>query len=171
MARVEGCPAGVVTAKPGRERWAFEEAWDIAVEADPNGRVEETRFRGVYLVYADPLRLARLLLKASPAFIKSFIVSAKCIPLDKGEPDRVLDALKNYADSCAIEARLRGEARILAGILEHSPLQRITGEYTCTVHIEGVDFYLLVAKGVARDCGFGCRLIIDEALEEAIHSL
>lgn len=171
MAQPRECPSAVATVKPGKETWAFEEAWDIAVEADPNGRVVETHFNGVFLVYADPVMLVRTLLRSTPAFIRRVVATTRCALVKEGGVGTVIDILRPYAGRCAFNAHLRGESRALERILETLSTVRKTGEYNCTLHIEGVGVYILVAEGSVRDCGFGCSLVIDSALEEAMHSL
>ncbi len=131
------------------------------VEADPDGSVEETPYRGVYLLYAGPWRLARIASRSTPAFVKSLVVTSRCLRIPSGvENLRVL-----LEGACLGSLHLRGNSKILLRLLEETGIHR--NRSTCrgnTGFIEGVDDIVLVALGEARHCGYCCRLIIDTGL-------
>jgi hypothetical protein len=91
--------------------------------------------------------------------------------MKKWSVNEFIDSIRPYACKCTFNTHLRGESKVLEAILKSLCPSRKTGEYTCTIHLEGVGIFVFVAEGRARDCGFGCSLIIDSALEEAMHSL
>ena len=160
MAR-EGCPSGIATAKPKREQWAIEELWDIVVEADPDGSVEETPYRGVYLLYAEPRRLARVASRSTPAFVKSLIVTDRCLRI----PSEAEELRGLLVGTCLGGLHLRGDSKIVLRLLEERGIRRHHGECR-DKHgfIEGVGGIVLVALGEARHCGYCCRLVIDTGL-------
>ncbi|MEB3816715.1 MAG: hypothetical protein LRS46_02060 [Desulfurococcales archaeon] len=148
-------PSGVATAKPGRERWALEELWDIVTEADPGGVVAETRFRGVYLLLSDPRLLARAFTQATPAFVKMVLITPRYISLRHG----LQGGLK--LESCSdVRLRLRGSSKYSEGAIA----ALLSGAEKCIVYAEGVDDIIFIARGHPRTCGHGCTLILDESL-------
>jgi len=152
--RVPECPTAVVVAKPGRARWALEEAWDLAVLL--GGRAEETGYPGVIVLRA-PVSWgeAAAALARAPrnAFIARIVVPGACGSVES--PPRV-----EAPPRARLIVALRGASKSLdlAGLLggrvpfndRRSPV---------VVDVEGLDRVVSVTVGRARSCGYGCLLV------------
>jgi hypothetical protein len=126
--------------------------------------VEETRFRGVYLVYAPPGGLARLVLRDYLAFVKRIVISEKCIiiPPNAGSSPQLWEILQleSVRNGC-VEAHLRGlSRRLLGGIMERDSSKGCEE----TLVVEGVDEIVLWALARELPCGDDCRILVDRAV-------
>jgi len=152
--RVPECPTAVIVAKPGRVRWALEEAWDLAVLLE--GSVEETPYAGVFVIRA-PLswRDAAGALARAPksAFIARIVVPGACGSVDA--PPRV-----EVPPRARLIVALRGASKTvdLAALLGGRIPFNVRRSHT-VVDVEGVDRVVSVTVGRARSCGYGCLLV------------
>jgi len=165
----EGCPGGIATAKPGREGWAYEELWDLAVEADGSGTVERTRYRGVYLLYASPVKLVSVARSDNLAFVRKLIISSKCYKIKQLNKSDIVNYFSNRMDEPGcVDLRLRGKSKDL--IVEYNKrmgaeVRKARKPCNRMVVVEGVDDIIIVAVGKVASCGPYCTLVIDEDLE------
>ncbi len=147
------CPSAVIVAKPGREAWALEEAWDLAVIV--SGRVEKTRFPGVMLLYS-PLRGEKLVeaLRRGPrnAFIKRIVVARACFRMGR------VERLEGLPRRARLIVALRGSSksmdyRSVIGVDYNDRRSQLV------IDVEGVDDVIIVSWGRALSCGYDCLLV------------
>ena len=164
------CPTAVIVAKPKRQSWALEEAWDLAVLASPGGRAETTRFPGVILVYTpdrDPYRFSIVAARGERGFIQRIVPAQRCLIM----PGRteVLEALTSIlsnvkSSSVRVVESLRGESKKVVGsgvaleALRHLGLAASRTSSTILA-VEGVDSIVVASVGTTRRCGVGCTLV------------
>ena len=165
------CPAGLATAKPGREGWAWEELWDLAIEADPNGLVGKSGFRGVFLIYANPNALARVAIRSTLAFVKRLVITSKCILLPTEAPiarlASLLEEIRASSIGACITVSLRGSSKELVDVVRWSVPGGVQNRRSCIGHvvIESVNDLVLIARAdTTRSCGPSCSLYIDRGL-------
>jgi len=154
------CPAGVVVAKERRWGWAAEEAMDLA--AWVGGRVEETPYRGVLLVYApDPGRLASVLTNLRMAFISRITLAKECTTPNTDFAPIVSRALAELGDRVDVRFYLRGRSKASP---VRSIVERVISKEGIIVRrraqealvVEGFDDFVVFGWGRKRSCGYGC---------------
>ncbi len=169
------CPSAVAVAKPKRARWSLDELWDLA--AYIGGRVVETRYVGVYLIFTDEVKgyeeLASVFKEALALYKLSFtsrvVVSRSCVKA-RGEPGTIIADVKNALrealnDMGALTVRvivsLRGEVKEL---LDRSMIEsfiaslgrRLDRRSNDIIDVEGVDDMVIISWGRGNRCGYGC---------------
>ena len=164
----------VITARPGRESWAAEEALDTIYTADPDARLVKTRYPGVYIL---DTRLGAHEISASysrftHAFI-SFITPGLIESAGPPEPlclKVVLEHVKARARTISVRIKARGASKhyalqdLVAEVI-HGIGLRPSRESEWLLSVEGVDDLVLAAVGLRRSCGPSCTLVhVDERL-------
>jgi len=154
------CPAGVVIAKEKRWKWAAEEAADLA--AWVGGRVEETPFRGVILVYGpDPKELASVLTNLRMAFISRITLVKGCVGLYEDPTPIVVRGITGLGNRVDVRFYLRGRSK---GSPVRSVIERVLNERGVLVRrrskdafiVEGFDDFVVFGWGRKRSCGYDC---------------
>jgi len=154
------CPAGVVVAKEKRWSWAVEEAMDLA--AWVGGRVEETPYRGVILVYdASPEELASVLANLRMAFISRITLTKGCTRLGEDPTPIILNALDRVGDRVDVRFYLRGKSKeydlrsiVERVIMERGVVPRRRSQEALI--LEGFDDFVVFGWGRKRSCGYRC---------------
>jgi hypothetical protein len=168
------CPTAVIVAKPKRQSWALEEAWDLAVLAHPEGRAEATRFPGVILVYTpdrDAAHFSVIAARGERGFIQRIVPAEHCIEASSRREvlELVASAARKLASSLNVrEVRLffavRGEGKRILGesdVVEALTRAGLTSsrKAKAALAVESVDNLFIVASGITYRCGNTCTLI------------
>ena len=164
----------VITARPGRESWAAEEALDTIYPADPEARLVKTGFPGVFIL---DTRLGAHEISAryslfTHAFI-SFITPGLIEASGPPEPSCLgvlLEHVREYTASVDIRVKARGASKhyrlqsMVARVIRDAGLRPSRGS-EWLLSVEGVGSLVLVAVGLRRSCGPSCTLVyVDERL-------
>jgi hypothetical protein len=160
------CPKAVVTSKPKREWWAKQEILD-AVAIDETARVEETIFRGIYLVYSDLSShgIYELFRAFEYSFIKRIIIVDKCIGCSRKDLESYIRSIKNsIEDKVCVRGRLRGSCK---KVLDESTVdsiissfgKHVTRKASLCLDVESFDSFLVVSVGHVRPCNFECEIL------------
>ncbi len=168
------CPTAVIVAKPKRQSWALEEAWDLAVMAHPESRAEPSRFPGVILVYTpdgDSRRLSIMAARGERGFIQRIVPAEICIAgAEKNDVVNAVESIIGRKSALMGEGRLRlivsvrGEGkrvvdkRAIEEIVASKNL-RIDRNARVALAVESVDSLFVIALGITRSCGPSCLLV------------
>lgn len=163
-------PTAVIVAQQGRHSWALEEAWDLAVSLDPDGgKVIETGFQGVFLVYASssgPRDVSVAASRMEMGFISRVVPVVHC--LQASTRDDVEEALEMVARGLEGPVRIivsiRGVGKKIGGrSMVESVLRRVglhlrkNSKYV--IAVESIGDMFIISHGIMRRCGLGCIIV------------
>ena len=157
------CPSLLVTSLPGRDSWAFEEASDTVLSADPRARVEATRYRGVFAVYSskDPYYISSRFALYIHAFVAWVLPVLGCFR-DLGELAR---SAPRPPEPVSLEVRLReplkrrvGEGAVVRALAE-AGLRPAKGS-ELVIFVESLEDLLLLSYGRKVSCGPSCAALV-----------
>ncbi|MCE4612034.1 MAG: hypothetical protein F7B17_08700 [Desulfurococcales archaeon] len=168
------CPTAVIVAKPKRQSWALEEAWDLAVASHPEGRAEATRFPGVILVYTperDPYRFSVIAARGSRGFIQRIVPAEKCLtPRTPEDITKLVEAAFSSVLNLAaykgvrLIASMRGRVKELLDVNDiiNTALKagvKLDRKGKAVVAVEGIDDIVIISAGITYQCGPSCLLV------------
>ena len=158
------CPKAIITSKPKRESWAYEELWDTLFEIDPNLKVVKSKFKGDYLVYlnSNPLEIYNSFTRYAHAFISTVVPSLLCKNIDelKEEISSLISCVKSFFDFKNVYLKLRGRSKVLQKYLPGDlRIIDIPKNLEKTFVIEGIEDIIVLSMGEFRSCGPGCHVL------------
>ena len=160
------CPAAVVIAKPKRDKWCLEEAWDLA--AVLGGYVRSTPFPGVYLVMGSETNYKRTILDVVRDYRFSFasrlVVPKICASVEETDVESIIAsrlASSRIRSPVRLIVALRGKSKkyIRKNIILNKLNVKLDRSSSFIIDIEGVDDLVLASWGDAKKCGYGCLLV------------
>ncbi len=158
------CPKAIITSKPKRESWAYEELWDTLFEIDPNLKVVRSKFKGVYLVYlsSNPLEIYNSFTRYTHAFISTVVPSLLCKNVNelKGEISSLIACVRSFFGFKSVYLKLRGRSKVLQEYLpEGLRVVDIPRDLEKTFVLEGIEDIIILSIGEFRSCGPGCHVL------------
>lgn len=146
----------VIVAKPQREGWAIEEAYDLLVPIDPSAQVVATRFRDVLVALSSAP--SQLISQAAARMEFSFVsrIVPSLVALRSERQEEVLEAMRRISpEALLVEARLRGRSK---EIMRGAPLTE--ARRGLRLFLEGIDNLFVISYGITKRCGLGCTVVV-----------
>ncbi|MEB3773486.1 MAG: hypothetical protein GSR86_00995 [Desulfurococcales archaeon] len=165
--------SGIAVSRPGREAWLADELLDTILPHDPDARVLETRYRGVFLLYSslEPVDTARIVSRGVHSFMKRYTPAMHTLESPSREGvEGLVYRLLEVLDASAVRliVSLRGRGKRLGGRSLIEELVRRHGialsrRARHLIIIESIEDLLIAASGITGSCGYDCITVVPPA--------
>lgn len=158
------CPKVVITSKPKREAWAYEEIWDTLFEIDHEVRVVKTMFKGVYLGYlkGSSLEIFNSFTRYTHAFVSTVIPSLVCVNETslRTKISSFISCIDEIYNLDGIYIKLRGQSKVLEKyLIKNLKILESPKKLRKILVIQGINDIIILSLGEFRSCGPRCHVL------------